>query len=54
MKIVLFDIDGTLIKAGGCGARALDYAVLEMTGVAGACPCRWSRCSVACRILHAA
>jgi phosphoglycolate phosphatase-like HAD superfamily hydrolase len=37
MKIILFDIDGTLIKAGGAGARALNHAVQAMTGHAEAC-----------------
>ena len=37
MKIVLFDIDGTLIKAGGAGVRALNRAVREMTGCPEAC-----------------
>ena len=37
MKIVLFDIDGTLIKAGGAGARALDKAVFELTGAKDVC-----------------
>ena len=37
MKIILFDIDGTLIKAGGAGARALNHAVEAMTGHAKAC-----------------
>lgn len=37
MKVVLFDIDGTLVKAGGAGARALDHAVREMTGHPEAC-----------------
>lgn len=37
MKIVLFDIDGTLIKAGGAGARALNYAVEALTGRPEAC-----------------
>jgi phosphoglycolate phosphatase-like HAD superfamily hydrolase len=37
MKIILFDIDGTLIKAGGAGARALDHAVEAMTGHPEAC-----------------
>ncbi|KAF0127372.1 MAG: putative phosphatase [Elusimicrobia bacterium] len=37
MKIVLFDIDGTLIKAGGSGVRALNRAVREMTGCREAC-----------------
>lgn len=37
MKVVLFDIDGTLVNAGGAGARALNYAVREMTGHPEAC-----------------
>ncbi len=37
MKIILFDIDGTLIKAGGAGARALNHAVKAMTGHPKAC-----------------
>lgn len=37
MKIILFDIDGTLVKAGGAGARALNYAVEAMTGRKDAC-----------------
>jgi phosphoglycolate phosphatase-like HAD superfamily hydrolase len=37
MKIILFDIDGTLVKAGGAGARALDHAVEAMTGRKNAC-----------------
>lgn len=37
MKIILFDIDGTLIKAGGAGARALNHAVQAMTGHPEAC-----------------
>ena len=37
MKIILFDIDGTLIKAGGAGARALNHAVKAMTGHPEAC-----------------
>ncbi len=37
MKIILFDIDGTLIKAGGAGARALNHAVRAMTGHPEAC-----------------
>lgn len=37
MKIILFDIDGTLIKAGGAGARALNHAVEAMTGHPEAC-----------------
>ncbi len=37
MKIILFDIDGTLVKAGGAGARALDHAVEALTGRKNAC-----------------
>ena len=37
MKIILFDIDGTLVKAGVAGRRALDYAVERMTGHKNAC-----------------
>ncbi|OIO00443.1 MAG: hypothetical protein COX65_08960 [Elusimicrobia bacterium CG_4_10_14_0_2_um_filter_56_8] len=37
MKIILFDIDGTLIKAGGAGTRALNSAVKAMTGHPEAC-----------------
>ena len=37
MKVILFDIDGTLVKAGGAGARALDHAVEVMTGCKEAC-----------------
>ena len=37
MKIILFDIDGTLVKAGGAGARALNFAVEAMTGHPEAC-----------------
>ncbi len=37
MKIVLFDIDGTLIKAGGAGARGLNKAVKALCGVDNIC-----------------
>lgn len=37
MKIILFDIDGTLVKSGGAGMRALDHAVEAMTGWKNAC-----------------
>ena len=37
MKFILFDLDGTLIKSGRAGARALDYAILHMTGKADVC-----------------
>jgi phosphoglycolate phosphatase-like HAD superfamily hydrolase len=33
MRILVFDIDGTLLLSGGAGARALDRAFLEKTGV---------------------
>ncbi len=46
MKIVLFDIDGTLIKAGGAGVRALDKAIKEMLGVDHACgEISWQGCT---------
>jgi phosphoglycolate phosphatase len=31
--ILLFDIDGTLIMSGGAGARALEQAFVELTGI---------------------
>jgi len=34
-KILLFDIDGTLLTAGGAGRRALALAFEELTGVPG-------------------
>ncbi|OGS07652.1 MAG: hypothetical protein A2270_08255 [Elusimicrobia bacterium RIFOXYA12_FULL_51_18] len=37
MKIILFDIDGTLIKAGGAGSRGLNKAIKEMCGVDKIC-----------------
>ncbi|HAH31018.1 MAG TPA: hypothetical protein DCL44_01750 [Elusimicrobia bacterium] len=37
MKIVLFDIDGTLVKAGGAGVRALNKAIKEICGVSDVC-----------------
>ncbi|HEX8949730.1 MAG TPA: HAD family hydrolase [Dissulfurispiraceae bacterium] len=30
MKLILFDIDGTLIDSGGAGTRSLDYAFREL------------------------
>ncbi len=46
MKIVLFDIDGTLIKAGGAGARALNKAVKELYGADDACSkVSWQGCT---------
>ena len=33
MKILLFDLDGTLVKAGGAGRKALDHAVRNLYGV---------------------
>ncbi|MBZ0272765.1 haloacid dehalogenase-like hydrolase [bacterium] len=35
-KLLLFDLDGTLLLSGGAGARALDRAFLELYGVSGA------------------
>lgn len=37
MKIILFDIDGTLIKAGGAGLRGLNKAIKDMCGVDEIC-----------------
>lgn len=37
MKIVLFDIDGTLVKAGGSGKLALNRAVMHLHGEADVC-----------------
>lgn len=36
-KIILFDIDGTLINAGGAGMRALNKAVSDMGGIDNVC-----------------
>ena len=37
MKVVLFDIDGTLVKAGGAGRKALNRAVVRLYGVPDIC-----------------
>lgn len=37
MKVLLFDIDGTLIRAGGAGRKALNRAALELYGHRNAC-----------------
>ena len=34
-RLVLFDIDGTLLSAGGAGARAVRHAMLEVYGETG-------------------
>ncbi|GAB4031308.1 MAG: HAD family hydrolase [Elusimicrobiota bacterium] len=36
-KIILFDVDGTLVKAGGCGLKALNRAVAGMGGPRDIC-----------------
>lgn len=36
-KLILFDIDGTIIKAGGAGMRALNRAIVEMGGPNDVC-----------------
>jgi phosphoglycolate phosphatase-like HAD superfamily hydrolase len=42
----LFDIDGTLIKAGGAGSRALDKAVKELYGADDICAkVSWQGCT---------
>jgi len=35
MKLVLFDIDGTLLSAGGAGRRAIERALIEVFGETG-------------------
>lgn len=35
MKLVLFDIDGTILLSGGAGKRAMDRALLEVFGSSG-------------------
>ncbi len=37
MKVLLFDVDGTLIRAGGAGRRALNAAARELYGARDAC-----------------
>jgi phosphoglycolate phosphatase-like HAD superfamily hydrolase len=37
MKVLLFDIDGTLIRAGGSGRKALNRAARRLYGVKNAC-----------------
>ena len=37
VKVLLFDVDGTLVRAGGAGARALNKAVERRHGVASVC-----------------
>jgi phosphoglycolate phosphatase len=37
LKVLLFDIDGTLIRGGGAGRKALNRAALELYGVKHAC-----------------
>lgn len=37
MKVLLFDIDGTLIRGGGAGRKALNRAALELYGKKNAC-----------------
>ena len=36
-SVLLFDIDGTLIRAGGAGRAALNHAVRRLHGKAGVC-----------------
>jgi phosphoglycolate phosphatase-like HAD superfamily hydrolase len=33
MKLILFDIDGTLIDSGGAGTRSLDLAFKELFSI---------------------
>lgn len=37
MKVLLFDVDGTLIRAGGSGRKALNRAAERLYGVKNAC-----------------
>lgn len=37
MKVLLFDIDGTLIRGGGCGRKALNEAAERLYGKKNAC-----------------
>ena len=37
MKVLLFDIDGTLIRGGGAGRKALNRAALKLYGVKNSC-----------------
>lgn len=37
MKVLLFDIDGTLIRGGGCGRKALNAAAYKLYGRRNAC-----------------
>ncbi len=37
MKVLLFDIDGTLIRGGGAGRKALNKAAFRLYGVKNAC-----------------
>lgn len=37
MKVLLFDIDGTLVRAGGSGRKALNLAAFKLYGVRNAC-----------------
>lgn len=36
MRLLLFDIDGTLVHTGGSGKRALNRACFEVLGISGA------------------
>lgn len=36
-KIILFDVDGTVVKAGGCGRRALNSALHKLYGKKDIC-----------------
>ena len=50
MKLVLFDIDGTLLDSGGAGSRALDAAFLQMFSIDNAFP--FARAPVCFRMLY--
>lgn len=37
LKVILFDLDGTIVNTGGAGKRALEKAILDMGGPKGIC-----------------
>jgi phosphoglycolate phosphatase-like HAD superfamily hydrolase len=37
MKVILFDLDGTLVKSGGCGRYALNKALKQLYGKSNVC-----------------
>ena len=41
MRLVLFDIDGTLLRSDGAGRRAMEHALVEFFGTAGSSTYRY-------------